>query len=156
MPTPNPALFAARNYCGWHVAPEDVSTAVLDGPGGAVLALPTLHLVALQSVTEDGTQIDVSTLQWSKTGLVRKKSGLPWTSALSGITVQMVHGYDEADDFDRAVAMIASSLTSTIRDDAAMTSKKVADVEYQWAVTLTGGVGPAAHLLDKYKLPGLP
>lgn len=156
MPTINPALSAARNYCGWHVTPEDDSTVVLDGPGGSLLALPTLNLTDLKSVTEDGQAIDLEDLEWSRSGVVRKKSGLPWTSSLGGITVRMEHGFEEADDFNQAVSMISASITSTVRDDPAMTSKKVSDVEYQWAASLTGGIGPAAHLLEKYKLPGLP
>ena len=156
MPTPNPALAAARSYCGWHVTPEDVTEAVLDGPGGTLLALPTLHLVDLESITEDGVALDLSTLEWSPTGVVRKKSGMTWTRALGGITVSMNHGYSAADDFDQAVSMIADTLESTIRDDAALTSKKVGDVEYQWAVSLSTGIGPASGILDKYKLPGLP
>lgn len=156
MPTPDPALAAARSYCGWHVTPQRSDELVLDGPGGTLLALPTLHLVEIESLTEDGEQITLTDLEWSATGVVRKKSGLAWTTKLGGITVEITHGYDSAEDFDQAVSLIEASLTSTIRDDPAMTSKKVADVEYQWAVSLTGGVGPASVLLDKYKLPGLP
>lgn len=155
MPTPDPALAAARNYCGWHVTPQASTEVVLDGPGGILLALPTLRLIDLESVTEDGDDVDVATLEWSANGVVRKQSGQPWTAKLGAITVEMTHGFGSADDFNHAVAMIAAGLGSTIRDDAALTSKKVGDVEYQWAVALTG-IGPAAQLLDAYKLPGLP
>ncbi len=150
-----PGLAAAQRYCGWHVAPEDITEVMLDGPGGPLLALPTLHLVKILSIVEDGQPVAVSDVQWSRNGTVRKKSGQPWTSALGGITVKMAHGYEQADDFDQAVALIDAALASTIRDDPSMTSKKVADVEYAWSVTLSG-IAPAAPLLDKYKLPGLP
>lgn len=152
---PDPALAAAQRYCGWHVHPEETTEAVLDGPGGVLLSLPTLNLVKVLSVKEDGQTVDVADLEVSRNGMVRKKSGLPWTSALGGVVVKFAHGYEEADDFNQAVAMIDATLTSSIRDDAALTSKKVADVEYQWSVTLSG-IAPAAQLLDKYKLPGLP
>jgi hypothetical protein len=46
-----------RAFCGWHIAPEVTETLTLDGPGGYVLVLPTLHLVDLVSVTNDGTAI---------------------------------------------------------------------------------------------------
>lgn len=151
----DPARAAAQRYCGWHVSPEDTTRVVCDGPGGPLLALPTLNLRTVVSVTEDGIEVDVSTLEWSANGMVRKKSRENWTSTLGGISVRMVHGFDEADDFEQAVALIAAGFSNTIRDDAALTSKKVGDVEYQWSVTLSG-IGAATALLDQFRLPGAP
>jgi hypothetical protein len=58
-----------RAFCGWHIAPEVTETLTLDGPGGYVLVLPTLHLVDLVSVTNDGTAVtdpaSTGTSEWS-------------------------------------------------------------------------------------------
>ena len=43
-----------RAYCGWHIAPVVTETLTLDGPGGHLLVLPTLRLVDLLSVTNEG------------------------------------------------------------------------------------------------------
>lgn len=149
------ARAAAQRYCGWHVTPVETTQVVVNGPGGPLLTVPTLKLVQLLSITEDGVSVNLSTVEWSPAGLIRKKSGANWTSALGGVVVSMTHGYDLAEDFEQAVELIDSTIVLSGRDDAAMTGKRVGDVEYQWSVTLSG-VGSAATLLDKFRLPGAP
>lgn len=109
-------LGAARRYCGWHVTPvaeEDALT--LDGPGGRLLRLPTLRLVELVSVTEDGVELDIADLYVSPLGMVTKKSGAWWSYNLGGIEIVMTHGFDDAPDFDAAVlsAIDRASLAPT-------------------------------------------
>lgn len=97
-------LAAVQRWCGWHVTPVKQGHEVgLDGPGGPLLRLPTLRLVELLSVSEDGATLNLGSLEWSKTGLVRKKSGALWSSKLGAITVTMDHGFAEAADFESAV-----------------------------------------------------
>lgn len=97
-------LSAVRQFCGWHVTPVRENHEVeLDGPGGRLLALPTLRLVTLTEVTEDGKTLDVSGLYVSKRGLVRKKSGGFWSPHYGAITVTMDHGIEDADAFNAAV-----------------------------------------------------
>lgn len=97
-------LRAARNRCGWHVTPVKTDdAAVLDGPGGRLLALPTLRLVELTEISEDGAPLAVTDLDVSLRGMVEKKSGAFWTCRFSGVVVKMTHGHDDADDFNAAV-----------------------------------------------------
>jgi hypothetical protein len=72
------ALAAARRYCGWHVTPviED-DDILMDGPAGALLNLPTLRLVELTAMTEQGVDVDLDFVHASQLGLVRKKVGYP-------------------------------------------------------------------------------
>lgn len=121
----NVALAAARRWCGWHVTPivED-DEQVLDGTGSTMLLLPTLRLVTLTSIIENGRDIDLATVECSPRGMVRKISHLShhgyygrhehrfnggWTSKLGGITVKMTHGFDAdaVPDFESAVLSIA-------------------------------------------------
>ena len=96
-------LSAARQFCGWHVTPVRTDTGIeLDGPGGRILALPTLKLIDLAAVTENGVQIDIADLHVSKRGLVSKKGGL-WAANYGAITVTMTHGIEDAADFNAAV-----------------------------------------------------
>lgn len=107
------ALDAARRYCGWHVTPEQDDDVTLDGPGGPVLWLPTLRLITLSALTEDGENVDIDDLYISPLGQVAKQpvtnwtgygsAGTYWTSCLGGITATMTHGFDEAPSFDAAV-----------------------------------------------------
>ena len=83
-----------RDYCGWHIAPAVTETVTVDGSGGEVLALPTLHLTRLVSVTEDGAELAVAGIEWSQAGYLRKLGGC-WTSALRGVVAEIEHGYPE-------------------------------------------------------------
>lgn len=96
-------LGAARRWCGWHVTPELPSDVIeVDGPGGRLLVLPTLHLSTLHEVVENGVPVDVAGLEVSRRGLVRKAAGF-WTDRFGGITVTMTHGFAEAPAFNAAV-----------------------------------------------------
>lgn len=96
-------LSAARRYCGWHVTPEREDVLTLDGPGGRLLRLPTLRLVELTGVTEDGVVLDVAELYVSPLGMVSKRWGGCWSSNFGAITVTMTHGFADAPDFYGAV-----------------------------------------------------
>ena len=127
------ALAAARRYCGWCVTPAETVTLTLDGPGGPVLSLPTLHLTSVASVTEDGVAWDVADLRVSGRGQIRKRSGGWWTSAYASIAVTFTHGYASAPDFDAAVEQAAAALEAAgTRDDSSLKRKKIDDVEYEW------------------------
>ena len=121
------ALSAARAYCGWHVMPERPDELVLDGPGSTMLLLPTLRLVELTAVTENRRSIDLTTLEWSPRGMVRKINQFQhdahfghhhhhgangWTSKLSGITVKITHGFETAPDFNAAVLAAVDRIAS--------------------------------------------
>lgn len=166
------AVRAARRYCGWYVTPvlEDERLTghemILDGPGTLELFLPTLNLIDITAAEEDGLAIDPSYLTWSADGRVNKRnttnawaywigrSYLWWTTEKRGITLTVTHGYEEADDFNQAVLMIASSMSgSAHRDDGAMIEKQVDDVRYRWSDTRSVA---GAHLLDQYRLERRP
>lgn len=147
------ALAAARGYCGWMVTPPETVTITVDGPGGSVLSLPTLKLTTLTAVIEDGVALDVDDLLVSENrGLVLKKSGAFWSRRYAGITVTMTHGHAAAPDFDAAVEQAAKALSSAmIRDDPALTVKKVDDVQYTWAAGVQGNALNEA-LLAPYRI----
>lgn len=97
-------LASARRYCGWHVTPVETEDAVtLDGPRGRLLRLPTLRLVELVEVKENGVILSVDDLYVSPLGMVTKKNGACWSDKLGSIEIVMTHGFDEAPDFDAAV-----------------------------------------------------
>lgn len=129
------ALAAARQHCGWPVTPpvtDDVAT--VDGGGGRVLSLPTLHLTAVSEVVEDGVELDLAGIRWNSRGELRKRNGMPW---LGDVEVTFSHGYASAPDFDAAVEQAAKALSAhAARKDPALTAMKVDDVEKQWSVTL--------------------
>lgn len=102
------ALAAVRRYCGWHVSPVRATTVDLDGPGSQLLVLPTLRLVGLTSVIENGTLLNLGVEVYaSARGLVRKRNGAYWSANYGAITVEMTHGFDDAADFNAAVLSFA-------------------------------------------------
>lgn len=106
------ALLAARRYCGWHVIPELEESITVDGPGSPLLVLPTLRLVDLSALSEDGTVLDVAGLEWSGRGLVRKSGHTCWTGRFRGITATITHGFATAPDFNAAVLSAVDRVAS--------------------------------------------
>lgn len=110
-----------RNYCRWHIAPSRTETITVDGPGGHVLALPTLHLTGIERITDAGTEVDDP--EWSQTGDVRKSDGRRWTSKFRGITAEITHGHDEVPELATIVAELVAQTVNTPAGTAAVTEK---------------------------------
>lgn len=85
------AVADVRGYCAWHLAPVVTETVTVDGSGGAVQLLPTLHLTGLTSITNDGVLVEEP--QWSEMGAVRGPRY--WTSKYRGVVAEITHGYAE-------------------------------------------------------------
>ncbi|AIT14516.1 head-to-tail adaptor [Mycobacterium phage Carcharodon] len=148
------ARAAVRAYCGWHVTPVNTDEVLtLDGPGGPVLFIPTLRLLSLAEVVEDGVSVDVSTVRAAADGRVRKRDGTWWTDEYGSITVKVTHGYDEVPNFDRAVEALAASFAGARRNDPTLVEKQVDDVRYRWDMS-SGVVAAvcASYGLDMYRL----
>jgi hypothetical protein len=145
------ALAAARRYCGWVVTPPETVTVIVDGPGGQVLSLPTLHLSEVVSVVEDGAALDVANLRViTGRGELVKKSGC-WARGLGVIQVKFTHGFDEAPDFDAAVEQAAQALsTAATRSDSSLKRKKIDDVEYEWFESASSFLNQS--LLSPYRI----
>jgi hypothetical protein len=95
------AVSAIRGYCNWHIAPSVSEEVTVDGPGGYLLALPTLYLTDVSSVMNGGAELLNPT--WSRKGTMRSPQYC-WSSELSGVVVNITHGYDEFPDDVLAVA----------------------------------------------------
>lgn len=156
------ALKTVRRYCGWRVTPTTVETLTLDGPGSRLLSLPTMHLVELQSITEDGVALTVGDLYVSSRGLVRKKSGACWSCRYGALTVTMNHGYEDATDWQSAVLDLVDRMSqmagTAVGNSGPMVRKKVDDVEYGWALTIGDPANQSLFdminhtLVDPYRL----
>lgn len=150
------ALRAARQWCGWRVNLVEDEEVLLDSQGGRVLSLPTLALVELSEIVEDGVALDVGGLRVStRLGCVSKKSGACWASGYGVISATMTHGLDDPDDadFNQAVLQAVDSLAAAkVRGDMALTGKKVDDVEYTWSVTLLQAGVLDVSLLAPYRI----
>jgi len=87
------ACDAVTEYCGWHIAPVLTQTVTVDGSGTLIQTLPTLNLVSLDSISENGLPLDVSRIDWSSYGVMEKRWGNGWTGRRRGIAAGITHGY---------------------------------------------------------------
>lgn len=154
------ATAAVRRYCGWHIAPEYTETVTLDGPGGALLNLPTLHVTALGPVVELGTPLvpyDYNTgtgsYEWSKLGSVLRHGW--WTKRYRAVTVTMTHGFDSAPDVAQIIMQVVAAAVSS---PMGATREQAGQVSVSWATTAPGVAGGLSLLerdlavLDSYRL----
>lgn len=137
------AVASVREYCGWHIAPEIDEEVTADGSGCAVQMLPTLRLVDLISITNDG--VAVSNPEWSAAGFVR---GL-WTCRLRGVTATMRHGYEDwpADLLGVMVELAADAGKGRV--------SQVTNRAYQVSFDLDSETDRQRSVLDRYRLQGL-
>lgn len=136
----------------------------LDGPGSALLVLPTLRLVQLTSVVENGVTLNVADLHVSARGLVRKRSGARWSEHYGSIVVTMTHGFpdviddDDIDTEDNNAADFNAAVASFVKRNADGRRRVVGPFQYD-----TDAMDPASafsvverSLLDQYRLESAP
>ncbi len=81
-----------RDFCGWHVAPSRTETITLDGSGTNLLLLPSTHVTAISSISENGVALAAAYYSWSEDGVVEKLYGC-WTRKRRAVQVSLTHGY---------------------------------------------------------------
>lgn len=161
---PDMALAAAealvRSYCGWHIAPSRTETVTVDGSGAQVQPLPTLHLTALTSVTEDDDQIvDLAQVRWSDAGYLWRRD-CHWTRRLRGVEAAIEHGYAEVPADVQSVVLSVAARSVASPDGVVRQQAGTFSVTYsQAAFNVAGGVALLAHeraILDRYRIPPVP
>lgn len=145
-----------RRRAGWHIWPlVSAHTVVLDGDGGRVLALPTLKLVNLVSIVDDGVVLDpAADLRISRdTGLVAKRSGAHWSRHYGSIVAVMDHGEEEVPDLaNLAIKLASRGLASPM----GATREQAGALSVNWSMVTQGvaaGITPSADertLMDTY------
>jgi hypothetical protein len=147
------ACAAVRAYCGWHVAPSVTEDLTVNGSGSNFQNLPTLHLTALNTLTEDGTLLDPSGFEWSDNGQLWR--GQPWTGHFRGIVANITHGYDTCPP--EIVGVLREAADRGIEGSAA---SQVGQVSMGGVSGVPGAVAfiidQRSYILDRYKLPPRP
>lgn len=136
---------AVRDHCEWHVTPVKRETLVVDGTGGPILQLPTLRLVEVYEVRENGEVLDPSAVQWSADGSLRKSSGR-WSDRWRGIEVDVEHGYASVDGLDGLVLRAAARELTT---PAGQTRLRVGQTDEQFDAAF---LASELELLGRYRL----
>lgn len=169
------ALGEARDATGWHVAPVRRDTITLDGPRDRVLMLPTMRLVELISVTENGVELDLDTLHWShgrppglagsgQPARIRKRNYRSWSWDYGSIEIVMEHGIAEDAGWRQAILFTVDQMSMLPVGDAGrsaadLTRKEVDDVAYSWTADYrrlaTDTIYSVRSILDRYTLDGI-
>lgn len=135
-----------RGFCGWHIAPSRTETnAVLRGSGQQVLLLPSLHVTAVTSITDDTTPLVVEDdYIWSEAGVLTR-SGL-WGTA--SVTVTYTHGYisPPAD----VVAVVQAVAQRAVDNPGSIGREQAGPYSRQFA-TAANGESPTLALLESEK-----
>lgn len=146
------ALAAAREYCGWHVTPSKSEEIAVDGPGTPLLVLPTLRLVEIEEIADDGLVIAPAELHWSEIGLVRKLDRRCWTGKYRGVTAKITHGFDNIPAWKLAVLAIVERTAEAGREE-------IGPYKYFPAESIADGsafTGSERAILDNYRLARRP
>lgn len=114
--------------CGWHIAPVRSETITVDGSGAQVQLLPTLHMTALTAITEDGTPVDLTTVQWSAAGYLWRTR--PWTRALRGVVPTITHGYPAAPAWLVSLVLTAAGRAHDVRPWVRQETAREVSVSY--------------------------
>lgn len=146
------AVESLRRRCGWHVFPVARMTLTLDGDGGEVATLPTLRVVELHSVTDDG-QAMTAGVDYDLSGigdLKRRGSGC-WSTRWSGLVVDLTHGFDTPVELVREIAGAVGEL--------AVNPLGIPETvgPFSWGASSVARVGggfslAAAEVIDRYRI----
>lgn len=154
------ATALVREYCGWHIAPSATETVEVDGSGSAIQSLPTMRLTALATVTEAGTAVNVSDLDWSEYGVVEKHTAGWWTGRRRGVTAEITHGFDETPGW--LVTLICAVAGRAFLAAPGVVQESAGGESVTYAQSSPGAGGSVLLLpaelamLDRLALPGRP
>ena len=147
-----------RSWCGWHIAPERPDeTVTVRASDARTLLLPTLHLTAVTSVTDDGVRVAGDAYDWTPAGVLLRSSGC-WSSG--PIVVTFAHGFAEAPADVSAV--VQSVAQRAVQNPGSLVRKQVGPFADTYSQTGSNQSLPLALLdaekdiLGHYRLPPRP
>lgn len=141
------AVDGLRDRAGWHVFPQVSENLTLDGEGGPILVLPTLHVVSVDAVRELGVEIPAADYEWSRNGEIERLAGGCWIKRYRAYQVALTHGFDRPPALMKALASAVAT--------AAANPMGIPEVIGPFQFTGTGGawIGEAGETVGRYTLP---
>lgn len=147
------ASAAVRAFCGWQIHAVTGVIVTLDGPGGQVLALPSLRVTKVLSVRivmGDAITTVTDFIPSVSSGLLRRRRG--WPGEFSSIEVTYSGGYDPVPD------EIAAVVCSMVDRGASIPAGVSQEGTGQLTRVYTGGAGVVAlsdtekEVLGRYRI----
>lgn len=140
-----------RGHCGWHVTPSITETVTFPPWTGRTLLLPSLHVTAVASVTEDGIPLAMTDYSWTPVGLLtRARTFYPRLTSPMVVAVTFTHGWTEASD----LAGVIKALASRSQDaPGGGFVRQVGQVSYQNPKGDGGLLVDEKAILSRYRIP---
>lgn len=138
-------ISAVVAYCGWHIAPSISETLQVEGDGGRVLLLPSLHVTNVTEVRDESGNV-VTGWKARRNGVLRGC----W-KAEELYEVDVTHGYDAMpDEVEEIIAKLdAEGIgVGAVRVTVSGPFSQTYDLSSQ-PITVRS-------VLDRYKLPPRP
>lgn len=142
-----------RDYCEWHIAPVITQTLILDGSGATSLFIPSLRVLDVTECKIRGVDIDVTDLEWSADGFLRRAQG--WPNRLRSVELTIEHGFASVPGIAEIVKEIASRAGSAVGGRTRESAGGVNITNALVAPGVSGGVVLMGHekaALDRYRL----
>ena len=136
---------AIRDACGWHVSPVMDCEERTQGPGRAI-ALRSLLVESVQSVTECGVELGEGQWQWRPDGMLRRACWRSWPDSWQSVVVRYSSGIpaEMAPTLATVAAQVASNCLAA---PAGVRQEQAGDVSITYNQT-TSGVSGGVRLLD--------
>lgn len=133
-----------RREAGWHIWPVlEGHELVLDGSGGRVQPVPTLHLLKVNSVSSAGVAIPPEAVDFSRAGLLEIVGPQLWTRRYGQVLLNIDHGWEQVDELKGlCLSITARALASPL----GATREGAGSLSVNWGMTssVSGGIIPTA------------
>ncbi len=146
-----------RSYCGWHIAPARTEDITVDGEGGTVQVLPSLHVTEVTAVVDDDATVDADDYTTRTYGVLERHYG-NWGQRK--IVVSLTHGYTEAPA--EVAGIVQSVAQRAVQNPGSLVRTQDGPFSDTYSQTGFNQSLPLALLdaekaiLDRYKLPPRP
>lgn len=152
------ASSAVRRYCRWHVTPIIEETVVLDGNGGSVLKLPSMHVVDVLEVKIGGNVVPADQYAWSEVGLIELHGRLGcWArfpQVYRSVEVTLQHGYHTAPDLTAIASQVARY---ALASPMGRTREQAGQIAVSWGEAQGMAFSESALLMMKpYRIQAMP
>lgn len=143
-----------RAFCGWHISPSRTETVVVRGRGGNLLLLPSLHVTAIESITDGETTLVVDdNYFWTVGGVVTNLGS--W--GFEDITIEMTHGY-AADALPKEITAVAQAVAQRAMTNPGSLVQETAgpfSTRYAGSGATLELLGSEKEILRPYRIPGV-
>jgi hypothetical protein len=143
------AVAGIRRHCGWHVSPSRTESVVLDGHGGPVERLPSLHVTEVGEVRDAGAVLTYrADYRWSAMGLLKRTRG-SFSPHFRDVEVTFTHGHDDVPDL---VGLVHSVVSRAMASPMGATREQAGTMSVSWATTAPGVSGGLVLLASELSM----